>query len=217
DHALVCLLVEEQFIAPGPAASDVDGGKDALLGEPAVEPELPVAGALELLEDHLIHAAPGVYQAGGDDCQAAPVFDVPRGAEQPLRRVEGDWIDAAGEGPAGLWRRYDEATLAPADRRDEIDDARGEVVDAFLEMHHLVGKDRRELLKVGAALGGLRVETVDGIDAQQAEVLLGVLRLADGAHHVIAGAQGEAADLGLRDVDVADARPHALRAQEAVA
>src|SRR5207247_8629739 len=89
------------------------------------------------------------------------------------------------EGLAGLWRRYGEATLAPADRRDEIDDARGEVVDAFLEMHHLVGKDRRELLKVGAALGGLRVETVDGIDAQQAEVLLGVLRLADGAHHVI--------------------------------
>jgi len=107
--------------------------------------------------------------------------------------------------------------LGAADRRDEIDDARGEVVDAFLEMHHLVGKDRRELLKVGAALGSLRVEAVDGVDAQQAEVLLGVLRLADGAHHVIAGAQGEAADLGLRDVDVADARPHALRAQEAVA
>src|SRR6266516_3164547 len=39
-----------------------------------------------------------------------------------------------------------------------------QVVDAFLEMHHFVGKDRRELLKVGAALGSLRVEAVDGVD-----------------------------------------------------
>src|SRR5437867_4709008 len=38
--------------------------------------QLPVAGALELLEDHLVHAAPSVHQAGGDDGQAAPVFDV---------------------------------------------------------------------------------------------------------------------------------------------
>src|SRR3989442_13533675 len=101
------------------------------------------------------------------------------------------------EGLTGLWGRYDEATLAPADRRDEIDDARGEVVDAFLEMHHLVGKDRRELLQVGAALGSLRVEAVDGVDPRQAEVLLGVLRLADGARHLIPRAQARAGALCL--------------------
>src|SRR6266542_1040205 len=121
------------------------------------------------------------------------------------------------DGLAGLGRRYDEATLAPPDRGDEIDDARRKVVDAFLEMHHLVGKDRRQLLKVGALLGGLRVEPVDRVHAQKTKVLLGVLRLPDGAHHVIARAQGEAADLRLRYVDVADAWLQALRTQEAVA
>src|SRR3972149_1842195 len=64
------LRVEEQLLAAGAAAGDVDGGEDAPLGEAAVEVQLHVAGALELLVDDLVHAAAGVDEAGGDDREA---------------------------------------------------------------------------------------------------------------------------------------------------
>src|SRR5439155_19910879 len=99
-YALVSLLVEEQLFAPRPTSRNVNGRIDALLGQTPVEPQLPVAGTLELLEDHLVHAAPGVHEAGRDDRQATAVFHVPRGPEQALGRVQRNRIDAAGERPA---------------------------------------------------------------------------------------------------------------------
>jgi len=54
-----------------------------------------VAGALELLEDHLVHPAAGVDERGADDREAAAVLDVPRGAEELLRTSQGVGIDAA--------------------------------------------------------------------------------------------------------------------------
>ena len=51
--------------------------------------------------------------------------------------------------------------------------------------------------KMRPALGRLRVDAVDRLDAQQAPVLLAVLGLADDAAYTVAGAQAEAADLRL--------------------
>ena len=79
------------------------------------------------------------------------------------------------------------------------------------------GKIGGEVLEVRPPLGVLRVEAVDGLDPEQAVVLLGVLRLAHLAGDVVAGAQAEAADLRLRDVDVVRAGEQALAAQEAEA
>src|SRR5216684_1401353 len=59
-HLFVFVLGEELLLLAGAGGLDVDGWPDALLGELAVEVDLGVAGALELLEDHLVHARPGV-------------------------------------------------------------------------------------------------------------------------------------------------------------
>ncbi len=63
--ALEFLRVIEQFLAPGGGIEDMDRGENPLLGKAAVEVQLHVAGALELLEDDLVHAALGLDEGGG--------------------------------------------------------------------------------------------------------------------------------------------------------
>ena len=60
-----------------------------------------VAGALELLEDHLVHLGAGVHQGGGDDGQAAAFLDVTRGTEEALGLFQGVGVDTAGQHLAG--------------------------------------------------------------------------------------------------------------------
>src|SRR5687767_8437095 len=55
-HLLERVLVDEQLLLAGAGAGDVDRGEDALVGHLAVENDFRVAGALELLEDDLVHA-----------------------------------------------------------------------------------------------------------------------------------------------------------------
>ncbi len=82
---------QQQLLLAGARAGHVDGGEDALLHQAAVEVDLHVAGALELLEDDLVHPAAGVDQRGGDDGEAAAVLDVARGAEELLRACAARW------------------------------------------------------------------------------------------------------------------------------
>src|SRR5690606_22285546 len=91
---------EQQLLVPGGRRLDVDGRVDAPLGEAAVEPELHVPGALELLEDDLVHAAARLHEGGGEDREAAALLEVAGGAEELLGRVEGAGVDAAGHHPA---------------------------------------------------------------------------------------------------------------------
>src|SRR5690606_8460520 len=93
--------VHQQLFAAGAGAVDVDGGEDALFGDAAIQVDLHVAGALELLVDHVVHARAGVDQRGGDDGQRAAFLDVAGGAEEALRPVQGVGVDAAGEHLAG--------------------------------------------------------------------------------------------------------------------
>ena len=55
-HPLQLFGIQEQLFLAGPGAVDVQGGEDPALGDPPVENDLQVPGALELLEDHLVHA-----------------------------------------------------------------------------------------------------------------------------------------------------------------
>ena len=71
------------------------------------------------------------------------------------------------------------------------------------------GKIGVRRIEVRAAAGGLGIDAVDGFDPQQAEELLVVLRRAHLAGDAVAGAQAEAANLRLRDVDVVRARQQA--------
>ena len=118
---------------------------------------------------------------------------------------------------AGLGRRDDQAALAAADGRDQVDQALGEVVGGGLQVEHLAGEDGRQVVEVGPPLGDLRIEAVDRLDAQQAEVLLALLGRAHLAGDHVARAQAEAANLRLGDVDVVGAGQEALLAQEAEA
>ena len=72
-------------------------GKMRLVGHFPVEHDFRVTGALELLEDHLVHAAAGVDQGGGDDGERAALLDVARGAEEALRPLQRVGVDAAGQ------------------------------------------------------------------------------------------------------------------------
>ena len=92
----------------------------------------------------------------------------------------------------------------------------GEIIGGGLEEELLVGEDGGETLEEGAALGSLGVEPVDGLDLEEAVVLLVVARGADLAGDVIAGAEGEAAQVGLRDVDVVRSGEEGFAAEEAV-
>jgi hypothetical protein len=62
--------------------------------ELAVEEDFGVARPLELLEDHLVHAGPGVDQRRGDDRQRTVVLGVAGRAEEAPRLFHGPRVDA---------------------------------------------------------------------------------------------------------------------------
>ena len=84
-----------------PRLGDVDRREGALVGQLAVEDDFRIAGALELLEDHFVHAAAGIDQRGGDDGQRAAFLDIARRAEEALRPLQRVGIDTAGQHLAG--------------------------------------------------------------------------------------------------------------------
>src|SRR5262249_30986469 len=74
--------IDQQLFLAGARLGDVDGREGALVGNLAVENDFGVTGALELLEDDLVHAAAGVDQRRGDDGERAAFLDVAGGAEE---------------------------------------------------------------------------------------------------------------------------------------
>ena len=123
---------------------------------------------------------------------------------------------------AGLRRGDDQAALALADRRDQIDGARGQVLGgavAALELQALGRVKGRQVLEQHLVARAVRRVEIDLADLQQREVALTVLGRTDQAGDRIAGAQVEAADLARADVDVVGAGQVGAvgRAQEAKA
>ena len=76
--------------------------------------------------------------------------------------------------------------------------------------------DGRQVVEDRPPSGGLDVDAVDGVDAEQAPVLLLLARRAHGARDAIADAQAEAAHLAGADVHVLRAGQEAVPAHEAV-
>ena len=81
----------------------------------------------------------------------------------------------------------------------------------------LVRVDGRQVVEDRPAARGLGVDAVDGVDTEQAPVLLLLARRAHGARDAIADPQAEPAHLAGADVDVLRARQQAVAAHEAVA
>ena len=118
---------------------------------------------------------------------------------------------------AGLGRADDEGALALAQRVDQVDQALAQVLGIGFEVDQLVGVDRGHVPEMGPAASGVRIEAVDRVDPEQAEVLLGLARGADRAGHAVADPQSEPADLARADVDVLRAGQEAVPAHEAEA
>src|ERR1039457_6821400 len=60
DPAVELVLGQEELFLAGAALVDVDGGEDALVHQFAFQMDLHIAGALELFENHVVHAAAGI-------------------------------------------------------------------------------------------------------------------------------------------------------------
>src|SRR4029450_6290816 len=88
-------LVDEQLLLAGAGLADIQRREDALVGDLAVEDDFAVAGALELLEDDLVHLRSGVDQRGGDDGKRPAFLDVARGAEEALWTLQRIGVDTA--------------------------------------------------------------------------------------------------------------------------
>ena len=86
---------QQLFFAARARLLDVDRRPDAAVGQLAVEHQLHVAGAFELLEDQVVHAAAGVDQRGADDRQRAAFFERAGRGEQLLGNVHRFDVDAA--------------------------------------------------------------------------------------------------------------------------
>ena len=89
----------EPVVVPGAGPLHVDGREDAALDHFAVELDLHVAGALKLLENHLVHPALGLDQRRGDNGQAAALLDIARRTKKLAGPLQRFWIDAAGGEP----------------------------------------------------------------------------------------------------------------------
>ncbi len=111
-------------------------------------------------------------------------------------------------GLAGARRRHDQGALALAERRDQVDDAGGDVLDGAalaFELETLVRVERRQVVEIDAVAHLVGRREIDVVDLEQREIALAVLGRADLALDGIAGAQAEAAHLGRADVDVVGA------------
>ena len=120
---------------------------------------------------------------------------------------------------AGLRRRHDQAALALADRRDQVDDPRRHVrrVARVLERQLLVREQRREVFELRAVAGLLRIAAVDACGSRAAPGSSRCGRPGGMAGDVVALAQPVLAGLLHRDVDVVAAGQVAVDPQEAVA
>src|SRR4029079_3853304 len=84
--------------------------------------QLHVAGALELLEDDLVHLGARVDQGRGQDGQRAAVFDVAGGTEEAFRGVERAGVQTTGHDPSAGRGGEVVGTSQPGDRVEQDDD-----------------------------------------------------------------------------------------------
>src|SRR5690606_35298066 len=109
-----------------------------------------------------------------------------------------------------------------ADRRNHVDDARGQILGAavaLLELQTLPREERGQVLEQNLALRVLGRVVIDLPDLQQREVALAVLRRTNQPRDRITGPQVETPDLARRNVDIVGTREvgAVCRAQEAEA
>ena len=189
------LGLEQQLLAPGAALVDEDRGVHTLLGHAAVEVDLAIAGALELLVDDLVHLRAGVDECRADDGERAAFLDVARRAEEALRPLQRIGINAASE---HLARARQHVVVGAGQSRDAVEQDH----NVLLQLHQALGALDHHLGDLHVARRGLVEGGTDDlaahaahhlgdflgtlIDEQHDEVDLGVVgdqRVGDVLHH----------------------------------
>src|SRR5204862_8180376 len=101
--------------------------------------------------------------------------------------------------------RQDQRALPFTDRRDNVDDARGEILFRRILVFHfqpLVRIERRQIVEIDFVSRLLGILEVERIDLEQREVTFAFFGAADVTVDGVAGAQSEAPDLRRRHVYV---------------
>src|SRR5690606_6691411 len=131
----------------------------------------------------------GLDQGGGEDGERAALLEVAGGAEEPLRRVEGPGVDAAGHDPPGAGRGQVVGPGQPGDAVEDdadvppvLDHALGALDGQLGHLDVLLGRPvegRGDDLALGVAEPPPHVGHLFGplVDEQHHELDLGVVRL----------------------------------------
>ena len=136
--AIERFCVDEQFLFARAARGDVHGGPEPHFGALAVEDELHITGALEFLENHVVHAAAGFNEHRGDDGERAGLLGLAGGGEELTGFFQGADVEAASAGAAGVARGIVRAGQ-PGDRIDKQDDVAADFDEPFRTLDAQVG------------------------------------------------------------------------------
>src|SRR5699024_3424798 len=139
---LQLVRLHQDLLAAGAGGVHVHRGEHPLVRQLAGQPQLHVPGALELLEDHLVHLRAGLHQRRGEDGQRTAVLDVPGGAEELLRWVERRGVHAAGEDPAGGGSGQVVGTGQPGERVEQHHHVLTELDQPLGALDRQLGHDR---------------------------------------------------------------------------
>ena len=119
---------------------------------------------------------------------------------------------------AGAGRRHDQASLAFADRGDQVDQAGGSVVTITAFEREALGRMHgHEIVEVGTGGRCVGLAAVDGLDGHERRVLLVAIGRTRRASDHVALAQAVLPDKLHRHIGVVTARDVAVHPQEAVA
>ncbi len=131
---------EQEFLAPGAAGVDVDGGKDTAAGEFPVQTQLHVARALQLFEEVAVGARAGVHEGRGEDGERAASLRLARGAEEPFGAEQRTGVDAAAQGTAAGGGGVVVGPAQPGQRVQQDDDVLTGLHQALGPLHDEVGE-----------------------------------------------------------------------------
>ena len=116
-----------------------------------------------------------------------------------------------------LWRRNDQAPLSSPDRRNQVDEPRGQLGALVFQLDMLVWRNRRQILEVRTRTGRVGVHIVDRVHPNETKVPLAILRSANLPIYLVSSTQPEPPDLRLRNIDVVYPRRPPLWLEEAIA
>src|SRR5207237_8067407 len=101
---LYLIRTEELVFTTRAAGRDIDGGKDSFLRQRAIQLDFAVTGALELLENDVVHARSRLDEGSGDDGERSAAVlgsNRARRAEAGFRSGHRRGVQPAGQRAAG--------------------------------------------------------------------------------------------------------------------